>query len=261
MACNCTGRCLITGYCEAAQAIPGAVRIETAGFMRPVEKPVLKSEWDLMQDKVNQLSAENKKLKEENEKLKFENGEIGQLNEIIEAKDRELEHIYQLNYKLGDKVRALQTENAQLKAKIEQLSGISGQLKVLSVDDAVKLNQIICPRIKELESQLERTSQFYKELQQENAQLKAQLQNRDKVSQDIFNNHNMMPDHAREIVGETERKPHKCPVCRGIIGICKIYEQVSDEVKSLGIAKQDEQGIWYIPCIPCNGTGIVWEPQ
>jgi chromosome segregation ATPase len=172
MACNCTGRCLITGYCEAAQAIPGAVRIETAGFMRPVEKPVLKSEWDLMQDKVNQLSAENKKLKEENEKLKFENGEIGQLNEIIEAKDRELEHIYQLNYKLGDKVRALQTENAQLKAKIEQLSGISGQLKVLSVDDAVKLNQIICPRIKELESQLERANQFYKDLTAENVQLK-----------------------------------------------------------------------------------------
>jgi hypothetical protein len=184
MACNCTGRCLITGYCEAAQAIPGAVRIETAGFMRPVEKPVLKSEWDLMQDKVNQLSAENKKLKEENEKLKFENGEIGQLNEIIEAKDRELEHIYQLNYKLGDKVRALQAENAQLKAKIEQLSGISGQLKT----ENARLNQKVDNQRNEIniftsKYRIEHALRIRKEefWREENAQLKAQLQSKFKA--------------------------------------------------------------------------------
>jgi cell division protein FtsB len=71
----------------------------------------------------------------------------------------------------------LQEENEKLKAENEQLSGISGQLKLLSVDDTIKLNQIICPRIKELETQLERANKLYKDLTAENTQLKAQLQN------------------------------------------------------------------------------------
>jgi hypothetical protein len=123
-------------------------------------------------------------LKEENEKLKFENGEIGQLNEIIEAKDRELEHIYQLNYKLGDKVRALQTENAQLKAKIEQLSGISGQLKT----ENARLNQKVDNQRNEIniftsKYRIEHALRIRKEefWREENAQLKAQLQSKFKA--------------------------------------------------------------------------------
>jgi phage FluMu protein Com len=101
-----------------------------------------------------------------------------------------------------------------------------------------------------------------KELKAENAQLKAQLQNCDKVSHDIFNNHNMMPDHAREIgeiVGETERKPHVCTVCDG-------RGKAMDNNISIGIhcildtnLFLDDAGNCWVRCGTCNGTGIVWE--
>jgi predicted P-loop ATPase len=189
-------------------------------------------------------------IKEENEKLKAENECFKDCADTLIA--------------LQQKYLSLLKENERLKSENKQLTGISGQLKVLSIDDEIKLNQIISPRIKELEAQLERTSQFYKELQQENAQLKAQLQNCDKVSQDIFNNHNMMPDHAREtgeIVGETERKPHVCTVCDG-------RGKAMDNNISIGIhcildpnLFLDEAGNRWVRCGTCNGTGIVWEPQ
>jgi hypothetical protein len=116
-------------------------------------------------------AQEVNKLKEENEKLK---GEL----EAAEKHIKIIKETYcvgltpkQILEKFQQKIQ-LEKENERLKAEIEQLTGISGQLKILSVDDAVKLNQIICPRIKELEAQLERANKFYKDLTAENVQLK-----------------------------------------------------------------------------------------
>lgn len=140
---------------------------------------------------------------------------------------------------LGDDM--IDAEFNKFKEKLKEQKYLKEENEKLKIENE-QLAHFNSPKIAALEKENILLANTILRISDENAQLKVQLQNCDKASQ-------------------VERKPHKCPVCRGIIGICKIYEQVSDEVKSLGIAKQDEQGIWYIPCIPCNGTGIVWEPK
>jgi hypothetical protein len=96
-------------------------------------------------------------------------------------------------------------------------------------------------------------------LKEENEKLKAQLRNRDKVSQAAqstttckgCNNINCVACSAARFFDNhnAERKPHKCPVCNGEREI-KIYDPIG-QIYVIGIKN----------CKSCNGTGIVWEAK
>jgi chromosome segregation ATPase len=179
-----------------------------------------------------------KHLKEENEKLKTENNQyahalaIKENDKYIFNMMKERADYYQAMLSLEDKVK-------ELEAKIEQLTGISGQLKAA--------NQCLWNVIKNGADTVCNNS----DLAAENAQLKAQLQNRDKVSQvehcehsgaelgkDKDRTNQQLPaDFIRYASALTlgGSKPHKCPLC----------------------GDQPYHG----DCYSCKGTGIVWEEK
>jgi predicted RNase H-like nuclease (RuvC/YqgF family) len=81
MTCNCTGRCFVTGYCEAAQAIPGVGKIEvTTSCVGLTPKQMLEK----FQQKI-ELEKENERLKAENKQLSGISGQLKVENAQLKA--------------------------------------------------------------------------------------------------------------------------------------------------------------------------------
>jgi hypothetical protein len=152
-----------------------------------------------------------------------------------------------------DLYEKLKGENKQLFENIERLKIENERLKSSRFYEM--FNQVISPRIKELELQLDTANKFYKGFKEENECLKAQLQNRDKASQ----------DECCEVSGAklTEAKERQIMIKVGVEEI-QLNGTINFKVESPLDMRREDVADPFMPfheptvsvkCPNCNGAG------